>query len=141
MRRLIKDALKTLKCNKIQEAEDGAEGLKALQVFQPDLIIVDFDMPVLDGIDFTRLVRRNFSEKDIPIIMLTGNAEGKHVATARDAGVTEYLVKPVSASTLQNRMLAAISTPREFVDVGSYAGPDRRRRHEDVFEEQDRRSG
>jgi len=87
-------------------------------------------MDGMDGLDLTRHVRTSETSPNIymPIIMVTGFAERTRVYTARDAGVTEFLIKPLSATALFNRVSAIIESPRQFVRVGQFFGPDRRRR-------------
>jgi len=63
----------------------------------------------------------------VPIIMLTGHSEKKRVVTARDAGVTEFLAKPISAKALYQRILNVVANPRPFIKTKNYFGPDRRR--------------
>jgi two-component system chemotaxis response regulator CheY len=63
----------------------------------------------------------------VPIIMLTGHSEKKRVVAARDAGVTEFLAKPISAKSLYQRILNVVANPRPFIKTKSYFGPDRRR--------------
>ena len=90
-------------------------------------------MEPLDGLDFVRLVRQ---AKDspyplIPIIMLTGHAEPHRVKEARDAVVTEFLVKPVSMQSVVARLDEVLYRPRAFIQAPVFVGPDRRRRIRD----------
>ena len=91
--------------------------------------IVDFNMMPLDGIEFTRLVRTSPDTANpyLPIIMMTGHSEKSRVYEARDAGVTEFVVKPITAKAILDRIQAVIMRPRAFVKNDSYFGPDRRR--------------
>jgi FixJ family two-component response regulator len=75
----------------------------------------------------------------LPIIMLTGHAERSAVETARDAGVNEFLTKPVSAEKLYSKIHTLIETPRVFVRSGDYFGPDRRRRQNPKYKGPERR--
>jgi DNA-binding response OmpR family regulator len=63
----------------------------------------------------------------VPIIMLSGHSERKRIVTARDAGVTEFLAKPISAKALYERILSVVASPRPFIKTQTYFGPDRRR--------------
>jgi len=76
----------------------------------------------------------------VPIIMLTGHTEMHRVIEARDSGVHEFIAKPISAKGLYSRIKSIIDKPRQFVRVGLYFGPDRRRRQVD-WKSGDRRSG
>ncbi|WP_339915175.1 response regulator [uncultured Brevundimonas sp.] len=131
MRIMVAAILKSAGCRKIREASDGAAALETLRGKPCDLVIVDFNMFPLDGVEFTRLIR-NSPDSDnryLPIIMMTGHSEKSRVVEARDAGVTEFVVKPITASSLLGRIQAVIMRPRPFVKTGTYFGPDRRRRN------------
>ena len=124
----------------VLEAADGADAFKELRHFPADIIICDWNMSPLDGLDFVRLVRTG---KDSPnpfaaIIMLTGHTEMHRVLEARDTGVHEFLAKPISAKGLFSRIRSIIERPRAFIRTPSYLGPDRRRRQTD-FKGQERR--
>ncbi len=88
-------------------------------------------MKPLDGIDFVKLVRtaRDSPNPYVPIIMLSGYTEYRRVVEARDAGVNEFLAKPISAKALYQRFAAIIDNPRPFIRTESYFGPDRRRQN------------
>jgi CheY-like chemotaxis protein len=95
-----------------------------------DLAIVDYNMFPLDGVEFTRLVRTGPDSANIylPIIMMSGHAEKSRIYAARDAGVTEFLVKPITAKAILDRINAVILKPRAFIKTSAYCGPCRRRR-------------
>jgi DNA-binding response OmpR family regulator len=92
-------------------------------------VIVDFNMFPLDGVEFTRLVRNSPDSANpyLPIIMMTGHSEKARVYEARDAGVTEFVVKPITAKAILDRIQAVIFRPRPYVKTDGYFGPDRRR--------------
>ena len=94
-----------------------------------DLAIVDFNMAPVDGVAFTRRVRTDRKSPNIylPIIMMTGHSEKHRVMDARDAGVNEFVVKPITAKAILDRIHSVIFKPRSFVKCDSYFGPDRRR--------------
>ncbi len=130
MQNMIKAILRTLGVINVKVADDGAEGLKEMRTFPADIIICDWKMEPLDGIEFARMVRTGSDSPNpyIPIIMLTGFTEAGRVAEARDAGITEFLAKPVSPKSLYTRIQEIIENPRAFVRTAAYFGPDRRRR-------------
>ncbi|SDE58149.1 response regulator [Rhodospira trueperi] len=130
MRALVKTILHALGSKQVQEAADGADAFKELRHFPADIIICDWNMSPLDGLDFVRLVRTGKDSPNpfVPIIMLTGHTEMHRVVEARDAGVHEFLAKPISAKSLYSRVKAIIDRPRPFVRTKTYFGPDRRRR-------------
>jgi DNA-binding response OmpR family regulator len=77
----------------------------------------------------------------VPIIMLTGHSEKKRVVSARDAGVTEFLAKPISAKSLYERILNVVANPRPFIRSKTYFGPDRRRNINQNYVGAERRKG
>ncbi len=129
MRAITAAILASAGMRKIREAADGAQALDALRDGPVDMAIVDFNMFPLDGVEFTRLVRNSPDSANpyLPIIMMTGYSEKARVQEARDSGVTEFVVKPITAKALLDRVQAVIFRPRPFVKTGTYFGPDRRR--------------
>jgi DNA-binding response OmpR family regulator len=130
MRALVKSILHALGAKNVLDASDGADAFKELRHYPADIIICDWNMDPLDGLDFTRLVRTGNDSPNpfVPIIMLTGHTEMNRVVEARDSGIHEFLAKPISAKGLYSRIRAIIEHPRPFVRAGLYFGPDRRRR-------------
>jgi CheY-like chemotaxis protein len=129
MRSIASSVLISMGIRNILEAADGATALAMLQNRVVDLALVDFNMRPLDGIEFTRLVRNSpdAPQPYLPIIMMTGHADKTRVNEARDAGVTEFMVKPITAKALIDRMQAIIMRPRPFIKTDEFFGPDRRR--------------
>lgn len=129
MRLLVKSILVQIGCKYIREADDAAIAFEEMQGFPADLIIVDYAMEPLDGLDFVRLVRtaKDSRNPTVPIIMLSGHTEFRRIAEARDAGVNEFLAKPVSVESLRTRMTSLYKNPRPFIRNKSYSGPCRRR--------------
>ncbi len=114
--------------NEKEEASDGKEAIEILRQWPADLAICDFAMKPMDGVEFTRLVRNSKISRNpyLPIIMMTGHADKNRVVEARDAGVTELLVKPVTARDVIDRLNTVIYRPRPFVRTPDYFGPLRR---------------
>ena len=137
MRLLVKSILHSFGTKNVVEAGDGADGLRELRTFPADIVICDWSMTPLDGLDFTRLARtgKDAPNPFIPIILLTGHTEMARIMEARDAGVHEFLAKPVSAKGLFLRIRSIIDKPRPFVRTPSYFGPDRRRHQATVKKE------
>ena len=129
MRAITSAILQSAGIRKIREVADGAAALESLRDHATDLAIVDFNMFPLDGVEFTRLVRNSPDSANpyLPIIMMTGHSEKSRVVEARDAGVTEFVVKPITAKAVFDRIQAVIVRPRPFVKTDGYFGPDRRR--------------
>jgi CheY-like chemotaxis protein len=127
---IVRKVLESLGFNNIHTARDGTQALQLLRSEKIDMIITDWQMSPMDGISLVKYLRTmdESPNRFIPIIMLTGNADKINVETARDVGVTEFVVKPFSAKTLCNRILLLIENPRSFIMSRSFSGPDRRRR-------------
>jgi CheY-like chemotaxis protein len=130
MRTIVSTMMQGLGVQHVRECTNGAQALTVLRHWPADLAIIDFHMAPIDGVEFTRLVRQAGDSPNpfLPIIMLTGYAERSRVEEARDAGVTEFIVKPVTAKAVLSRLEHVIFKPRPFVQTNSYFGPDRRRR-------------
>src|SRR6202162_1337094 len=129
MRRMLRTLLFGFGARDVKEAEDGAARLGAFPHHTPDIIITDWAMPIFDGLELTQMVRQPGANANpyVAIIMLTGHSEKKRVTSARDAGVTEFLAKPISAKGLYQRIVNLIANPRPFIKTKTYFGPDRRR--------------
>jgi len=129
MRALLSEVLRALGIRKIFEAGDGAEALQTLRHNPADIIMTDLSMQPLDGIDFVRLLRETAGPSQMtPVIMITGHSTLQRVNEARDAGVNEFLAKPLTARGVLGRVALVIDHPRPFVHSANYFGPDRRRR-------------
>jgi CheY-like chemotaxis protein len=142
MRAITSAILQSAGVRNIREVADGAAALDAVRDHAVDLAIVDFNMFPLDGVEFTRLIRNSPDSANpyLPIIMMTGHSEKSRVYEARDAGVTEFVVKPITAKAVFDRIHAVIMRPRPFVKTGDYFGPDRRRTNAPNFKGPFRRS-
>ena len=129
MRKIIRSVLHSLGITNVCEANDAESGLKETGPSQPDLIIVGWLSEPTYGPDFVRLIRaeEHGANAYIPIIILSSHTELRHVIEARDAGANEFLVKPVSPKTLNQRLISIIDNPRPFIRTKSYFGPCRRR--------------
>lgn len=129
MRAIVQTMLRSVGIMRISEAENSAQAQMLMRQFNIDIAIVDFRMDGLDGVGFTRLVRHDENSPDpyLPIIMMTGHSERTRVTEARDAGVTEFVTKPIDSASLLKRLEAVIMRPRPFVRSVLYFGPDRRR--------------
>ncbi|NWG24194.1 MAG: response regulator [Pseudorhodoplanes sp.] len=143
MRRIVRTLLHGYGAREVYEAEDGATGLEAFTHHMPDIVITDWAMPIFDGLELTQMIRQPGANANpfVPIIMLTGHSEKKRVMAARDAGVTEFLAKPLSAKGLYQRILNVVANPRPFVKTKTYFGPDRRRNSNPNYVGPERRKG
>lgn len=104
MRRIIKNVLKQIGFTNIVEADDGTTALEALKEKKVDLIISDWNMPKMTGLDLLKTVRGNESTKDLPFVMVTAEAQKDNVLQAVQAGVTNYIVKPFTADTVKEKL-------------------------------------
>lgn len=113
----------------IHESRDPADAFDLVRSDSIDIIITDYQMEILDGLDFVRLVRTADDSPNplIPIIMLSAYSEKSRVESARDAGVTEFCCKPITAKEMFAKIAAVINEPRPFIRNKTYFGPDRRR--------------
>ena len=129
MRRILRTLLHGFGARDVYEAEDGAAGLEAFTHYMPDIVLTDWAMPIFDGLELAQMIRQPGANANpyVPIIMLTGHSEKKRVMAAREAGITEFMAKPISAKALYQRILNVVANPRPFVKTKTYFGPDRRR--------------
>jgi len=130
MRKLLVSVLEAMGVGMIYAAEDGSKGYEMVKKFNPDIILADWHMEPVNGIELTREIRNNTLSPNrmVPVVLVTGYSAMTRVAEARDAGVTEFLVKPFSANDLAKRIAYVICKPRDYIDCADYFGPDRRRR-------------
>ena len=143
-RQLVKGILRAFGVVDVREADNGADALRELQTFDADIVFCDWQMTPIDGLEFTRLVRTSPDSPNpfVPIIMLTAHREFQHVTTARDAGINEYLIKPMTPKSLYARICAVIDFPRPFIRCTGYKGyfgPTRRRHDAEYNPDLDRR--
>jgi two-component system chemotaxis response regulator CheY len=105
MRRIVKNLLKQLGFENIDEAEDGVQALSKLKGGNYGLVVSDWNMPNMEGIDLLRNVRKEAAPlKDVPFLMVTAEAEKEKVIEAIKAGVDNYVVKPFTADILKEKL-------------------------------------
>lgn len=129
MRSLLRDVLNAFGISNIVAVSDGARAWRELRDFPADIAIVDWNMRPVSGLQLVKRIRQAPDSPNpfLPIIMLTAYSEQRRVMTGRDAGVTEFLVKPVTPARLYSRIAVIIEQNRGFIRSGDYFGPDRRR--------------
>lgn len=129
MQKLTCAVLDTLGVGRVLKASDGKQGFDVFCRENPDIVLSDWHMAPASGLDMTRNIRSSQYSPNrlVPVIIMTGYSAPQRVATARDIGVTEFLVKPFRAADLIRRIGHIIEKPRNFVDAPDYFGPDRRR--------------
>lgn len=109
MRQIVRKSLASLGYNNITEAVDGIDALAKLEKDQFNFIISDWNMPNMMGIDFLKAVRSNGRFKGIPFLMVTAEAKRENVIEAAKAGVSQYIVKPFTVESLEEKMSAIFS--------------------------------
>lgn len=129
MRVILRQMLKSLGFSRIQEAGAGEAALTVADAAPPDIILIDWDMKPMNGLELARRIRQLPGEaRFTPVIMISAYSTLGNVLAARNAGVNEFLVKPASPQTLYHHLVAVIERPRLFVEAPGYSGPDRRRK-------------
>ncbi len=136
---VIKGVLTLFGVKNIISCTDGKTGLAAFKKGKPDLLIIDWDLDSINGIEFTKTIRHDPDNPYVPIIFMTALSSGKRVAEARDSGITEFLRKPFNADSLYKRIESIVERPRPFVQSEQFVGPDRRRKRDESFKGEDRR--
>jgi two-component system chemotaxis response regulator CheY len=106
MRRIVKTCLRQLGFENITEAEDGKIALEKMELNEFKLVISDWNMPNMMGIDLLKSVRANEKYKNVPFVLVTAEGQKENVIEAAKAGVSNYVVKPFTADTLQTKLEA-----------------------------------
>jgi len=130
MRNLLRDVLSSFEFQKARTAVSAKAALDLLGSDRFDVVITDWLMEGMSGLEFVNTVRRSFPDpqRRTPLLMCTAYTDKKRIFEARDAGVNEILAKPITASRLYDALSNAIFRIRDFIDTADYVGPDRRRR-------------
>ena len=141
MRMITQGILEHLGVGKVLGADNGEKALDIVRKNNPDIIICDWMMSPIDGIELTKTIRTDVTmpNRYVPIIMITGFNAMHRVATARDSGVTEFLIKPFTAQELARRIAYVINKPRDFIKTRTFFGPDRRRQSAENYKGEKKR--
>ena len=141
MRSLLVGLARSFGFRTIYESADGQTALTLMREHHVDIVIVDGPMAPMDGFEFTRLIRTSPESPNpfLPVIMVSAHTEVGQVKRSRDAGVTEFLAKPISAKTLLVRLCSVTDHQRAFVRSAKFVGPDRRRHGDKEYKEPERR--
>lgn len=108
MLRILRNLLRQLNFNNVEEASDGAEALGKLRQDKFGLVISDWNMEPMTGIQLLREVRADETLKHLPFIMITAESKSENVIAAKEAGVSNYIVKPFNAETLKTKLVSVI---------------------------------
>ncbi len=132
---MLSEVLRSFGVQKIAVAADGEDGFSTFLDVQPDIVITDWMMPKLDGIGLTKKIRshREESLRIVPIILVTANNQRSQIDFARSTGIDEFILKPISAKSVCDRIREVVEKPRPFVTFPTYNGPCRRRREDPAF--------
>ena len=104
MLRIIRNLLKQIEFNNVEEATDGADALVKLRAGNYGLVISDWNMAPMSGLQLLQEVRADIRLKSTPFIMVTAESKTENVVAARQAGVSSYIVKPFNAATLRDKI-------------------------------------
>ena len=108
MLRIIRNLLKQLDFNNVDEATDGSEALKKLREKDYGLVISDWNMEPMTGLQLVRELRSDKKLKKLPFIMVTAESKTENVVAAKEAGVSNYIVKPFNAETLKQKIASVL---------------------------------
>jgi DNA-binding response OmpR family regulator len=125
---------------KVTVVSSSTDAVRALDTHTYAAIFIDEAIGPVDGVTLTRALRSNAEGRNrtVPVIMVCDTPTRAMIETARDAGVTEFIRKPMSAKIITARLGQALAAPRQFIETGVYTGPDRRR-HGGAYEGEERR--
>ena len=128
MRRLTRMMLLNLGAKLVYEAADGLAALEIVRNQEPDVVLLERDVPILTGPELLRIVRSPnlFPRPHLPVIMLIKDAHRAHVVEAMRLGANELLIKPTSPKALQDRLLSVIANPRPMMQIGEHYVPQPR---------------
>lgn len=129
MQKLLVSVLEALGIKNVETKANGEDAFHAFVQRNHDIVLSDWSMDPIDGIALTRMLRKHdmSPNKLVPVILITGYSAWSRVEEARDAGVTEFLVKPFTAHDIARRITHVINRPRDFIETQDFFGPDRRR--------------
>ncbi|MFT3996675.1 MAG: response regulator [Asticcacaulis sp.] len=140
LRRMVVEVLRSAGFTQLVQARDAEEAIELLGAHNPDLMVLDWNLPSMSGVDLVRLMRKaavaedpRFPNPRMPVIMLTSRHRSGDVTEARNAGADEFVVKPFSMRSLMRAAASCLCRPRPFVIAQSYIGPCRRRRKGDDY--------
>jgi DNA-binding response OmpR family regulator len=142
MRNLIVSVLDAFGVGIVHEASNGQRGYEFFQKHNPDIVITDWLMEPVDGLELVKMIRNNRESVNrlVPIIVMTGYSAMHRVIAARDLGATEFLTKPFTGRDLAKRINLIVNRPRDFVETGDFFGPSRRRKINSEYSGPRRRS-
>lgn len=141
MTQILAEMLRAIGIRGTREVHTTTATMTELKRANYDVLLLDDGLRVLDSVTFVKRLRAcaDCANRNVPVIMMSASPGPRRIASARDAGVTEFLRKPFAVNHLEQRLTSIMAAPREFIVVDGYAGPDRRRRAAG-YDGEDRRS-
>jgi CheY-like chemotaxis protein len=142
MRTIVCEVLRAIGVRDLYEASNGDEAMHKLRAYPVDILLTDLAMEPTDGIELVRRLRttQDSPNQMLPVIMISGHASERRVKEARDAGVNEFLAKPITVRGVLERIAEVIDHARPYVRCETYFGPDRRRHDDAAYLGERRRS-
>lgn len=139
---IVKAILKSFGATTLYEAADVAQAFQICRRHPIDVAIADYHLGFMDGVAFVRLMRTAADSPNafLPIIMLSAYSEELRVTAARDAGATDFCVKPITAAEMFRKIMDVVDHPRDFIRSPGFFGPDRRRRDDESYAGPERRA-
>lgn len=136
---MLRGILSELGVRRVYDASTPESGFEKLNQLQPDIVLIDW-APDFDGMGLLQKIRtdENSNNPLTPVIMITAYGEVDRVIEARDTGMTEYLIKPVSAKSLYQHIASTVKSARQFIRSSEFTGPDRRRQKAEYTDDERR---
>jgi two-component system chemotaxis response regulator CheY len=127
LRKLIRNLLVNVGIKKIDEVSDGLAGFEAIKSLDPDIVIIDWELPLLSGAELVRIIRTPgmLARRAVPVIMFGASAERWRIAEAKRLGINAYLTMPISAKTLLDRIVSILSKSPAAAAAGGEQDPNR----------------
>lgn len=134
--------LRSFGMQRVEMAGDGREAIARFRQMVPALVITDWNMPGMSGLELLNWIRQapDSPHPEAGVIMLTASNQASDIVRARDAGVSEFLIKPVTPAAIRSRIDAIVTQPRVFFRTKDYVGPCRRRRRIEGYAGKKRRA-
>jgi len=140
LRRMVLEVLRSVGFVQFVQARDAEEAIELMGAYNPDLMLLDWNLPGMSGVELVRALRQaavsedaRFPNPRMPVVMLTGRHRSLDVTEARNAGVDEFVVKPFSTRSLLRAAASCLCRPRPFVIAKTYVGPCRRRHRDEEY--------
>ena len=130
--KLLRSVLSSLEIRSLAVAKDTAEAFDQMSCSRVDAVFCDENIRPLDAAAFSLAVRRSSEVRNprVPIIIVSNGPHRRDVEAGRDSGASDFIVRPISASTVKRKLSTVLFTPKPFVQTDAFCGPDRRRKRD-----------